>query len=70
MNLINSIINQLDVSGFQVPAGMTEQEMMDLMMKLYKSVQNYFIYYMFNADYNELLKKKKKRKKILKNYYY
>jgi len=42
MNLIQFSLANLDISGFQVPKGMTEKEMMDLMMILYKSVYNYF----------------------------
>eukprot|EP00833_Pecoramyces_ruminatium_P009992 jgi/Orpsp1_1/1184024/evm.model.c7180000087701.2 len=42
MNLVEAMIKKLDTSSYQVPQGMTEKEMMDLMTILYKSVLNSF----------------------------
>jgi len=47
MNLISLIVSDLDTSGFQTPKGMTEEEMMDLMKILYKTVYIIIYFYIF-----------------------
>lgn len=56
MNLVEAMIKKLDTSSYQVPQGMTEKEMMDLMTILYKSVLNSFVYYIFSCDSNKFNK--------------